>query len=371
MKLVILKNNLKTGLDIVGRAIGSNLNLPVLGSVLIKASGNQVQLSATNLELAITRNVFGKVVEAGAVVVPYSTLSSIVSNVVSERVHLERTKQGNLEFKTDNYTATIQGIDEKEFPIMPKIEKKSAGIEIDTPAFKDALTRVVIAGEATELRPEISGVLFTGEESSLKMAATDSFRLAEAKILGKQVRMKEKGLFEATVPIKTSQELTRVIEDDEETIALYLENNQALFETDNTILISRLTEGNFPDYSPIVPKKIETKVIIKKEELINALKLASSFASRSNDVRIKIKDKKVVEVYSSDNAVGENSYLIPAKIEGPATESIFNWKYLLDGVRAVSGKEIMIGLNGEDKPALIKAVNDDSYFYILMPIRPS
>lgn len=369
MKLVILKSNLKNGLDIVGKAIGTNLNLPVLGSVLIKAEGNQIQLSATNLELAIVRNVFGKVIEEGAAVVPYNTISSIVNNIASERVHLEKTRQGNLEFKTDNYTATIQGINEKEFPIIPKIEKKSGGIEIDVPVFRDSLAKVVIAGEATDLRPEIAGVLFVGESSSLKLAATDSFRLAEAKILGSQVRTKNKESFEVTVPIKTSQELVRAM-DDEDIVSFYVENNQALFETENTALISRLIEGSFPDYSSIIPKDIDTKIVIKREELINALKLASSFASKSNDVRIKVKDKKVIEVYSSDNAVGENNYLIPAKIDGPVVESIFNWKYLLDGVRAVIGKEIMLGLSGTDKPALIKDPGDDSYFYILMPIKP-
>jgi len=370
VKLVILKSNLKNGLDAVGRAIGSNLNLPVLGSVLIRASGNQIQVSATNLELAVVRNVFGKVVEEGGVVVPHSTLSNIVSNVASERIHLEKTKQGNLDFKTDNYTATIQGIDEKEFPIIPKIEKKSSGIEIDAPALKDALSKVVIAGESTDLRPEISGVFFSAEQSMLRLAATDSFRLAEAKIMGKQVRSKDKNTFQVTVPIKTSAELVRTI-DDEEVISMYTENNQVLFETETTSLISRLIEGEFPEYDPIIPKEIDTKVVAKKEEITNALKLASAFASKSNDVKIKVSDKKVVEVYSKDSAVGENKYLIPAKIDGPAVETMFNWKYLLDGVRAITGKEISIGLSERDKPALIKEPGDDSYFYILMPIKPS
>ena len=370
MKLVLLKNNLKSGLDTAGRAIGSNLNLPVLGSVLIRAEGSQIQVSATNLELAIVKNVFGKVIEGGAAVVPFNTISNIVNNIASERIHLEKTKQGNLELKTDNYTATIQGIDEKEFPIIPKIEKKSGEVQVGTQVFKDSLARVVIAVEVTDLRPEISGVLFKGEASSLRLAATDSFRLAEAKILGNQVKMKDRKPFEVTVPIKTSEELVRVI-DDEETVSFYIENNQILFETESTALISRLVEGSFPDYDPIVPKEIDTKISIKKEELINALKLASSFASKSNDVRVKTNDKKVIEIYSSDNAVGENRYLIPAKIDGPAVESIFNWKYLLDGVRATVGKEIMLGLNGSDKPALIKDPGDDSYFYILMPIKPS
>lgn len=369
MKIVLLKNNLKSGLDIVGRAVGSNLNLPVLGSVLISTANNQIQLSTTNLELAITKKVFGKVIEEGSVVVPYNILSSTVNNTASERIHLERTKQGNLEFKTDNYTATIQGVNEKEFPIIPGIEKKN-GIEVDSSTLKNSLVKVVIAGEVSDLRPEIGGVLFVGETTSLRLAATDSFRLAEAKIMGNQIKSKYKESFTATVPLKTAQELTRIL-DEETTVSLHFENNQVLFETENTLLISRLIEGTFPDYSSIVPDETETKVLIKREELISALKLASSFVSKTNDVKISIKDKKVVEIYSGDNAIGENKYLIPAKIEGPGTEIIFNWKYLLDGIRAGSAKEVLIGLNGGDKPALIKDPGDDLYFYVLMPIKPS
>lgn len=370
MKLVILKSNLKNGLDVVGHAIGTNLNLPILGSVLIKATGSQIQISATNLELAITKNVFGKVVEDGSVAVPYSTLASIVNNVTNERIHLERTKQGNLELKTDNYTANIQSIDPKEFPIIPTVDKKGGGVEIESVVLKDALARVVVACEESDLRPEIAGVRVLLDQSSLKLAATDSFRLAEARILGKQVKTKGLKELEATIPVKASQETIRALGEDEKT-TIYIEKNQILIETETTSIISRLVEGNFPDYKSIVPKEIDTEIVVKKDELISALKLASSFASKSNDIKIRVKDKKIIEVYSSDNAVGENNYLIPAKIDGPGTEAMFNWKYLLDGVRAIVGKDVFLGLSANDRPALVKDPGDDSYFYILMPIKAS
>ena len=86
---------------------------------------------------------------------------------------------------------------------------------------------------------------------------------------------------------------------------------------------------------------------------------------------LQTKDKKVLEIYSSDNAIGKNRYLIPAKIEGQGTEAVFNWKYLLDGIRTGSGKEVFIGLNGNDRPAVIKDPGDESHFYILMPIKPN
>lgn len=368
MKIILLKNNIKSGLDTVSRSIGSNLNLPVLGGVLINVSNNQIKLSTTNLELAITKNIFGKVVEEGSVVVPYNILSSTINNITSERIHIEKTKQGNIELKTDNYTATIQGINEKEFPIIPKIDKKHNKIEIDAQTLKDSLSRVIIAGEVSDLRPEIGGVLFIGEVAALKLAATDSFRLAEAKIVGDQMRSKTEETLTATVPLKTTQEVIRVMDGD--AINIYFEDNQVLFETENTSIISRLIEGTFPDYSSIIPQKTETNILLKREELINALKLASLFVGKTNDVKIVVKDKKVIEVYSSDNSIGENKYLIPAKIDGPGMDIVFNWKYLLNGIQAGSSKDVFIGLNGGDKPALIKEPNDDSYFYILMPINP-
>jgi len=370
VKIIILKNNLKSALDIVGRAIGQNLNLPVLGSVLIKAENNQIQLAATNLELAITKNVFGKVVEEGVIIVPYNTLATTVNNIASERINLEKTKNGTLELKTDNYTAIIQTVDDKEFPIIPKISGDVGEVEIKAQTLKDSLSKIVIAGEASDLRPEIGGVLFIGETAELKLVATDSFRLAEASIHGGQIKSKEKNSFKATIPLKTAQEITRIIGEDEFT-KLSIGKNQAVFETDDTTVTTRLIEGEFPDYKAIIPESIETKITAKREEFINALKLTSTFASKTNDVNIKTKDNKLIEVYSSDSAIGENRYLIPAKIEGPDTEAIFSWKYLLDGVRAGSSKEIFIGLNGSDKPAIIKDPNDETYFYILMPIKPN
>ncbi len=368
MKLTILKNNLKNSLDIVGRAIAANLNLPILSCVLFEASANQIKLSGTNLELAITKNISGKIFEEGRVAVPYGTLSSIVSNISSERINLEVNKQGNLVLKTDNYEANLQGVDPREFPPLPKIETKERSAQINPVILRDALIKVIVAGEVSDLRPEISGVLFSVELAGLKLVATDSFRLAEAKISGEQFKNLLKEGFKFTLPLRAAQELTRIIKDEEEG-SLHLDKNQFFFETAESILVSRLIEGNFPDYETIVPKEIDTEVLVDRNELTGALRLASAFAGRTNDVKLKTKDKKIIEVYSSDNAVGENNYLIPAKISGPPTEVTFNWRYLLDGLKGGSGEEVLLGLSGGERPALIKNQGDDSYFYILMPIK--
>lgn len=370
MKLIILRDNLKSGLDTVGRAVGQNLNLPILGGVLMSAEGSQVQLAATNLELTITRNISGKVIEKGSVVIPHQTLTSIINNSLSERITIETTKQGSILVQGDSFEANLQLAGRDEFPAIPKIDlKKETGtISIVSPALREALGRVVIAAEASSLRPEIGGVLFLGELNTLKLVATDSFRLAEARISGQQFKNNLGEGFRFTVPLKAAQELIRILKDEGDAF-LCTEKNQLLVVAEDTTLSSRLTEGTFPDYEAIIPKQIDTEVVLDRGELSGALRLSSAFASHTNDVKIKTKDKKVLEIYSSDSAVGENNYLIPAKITGEDMEAAFNWRYLLDGLRGGTSKDVLLGLNGSERPAIIKNPEDESYLYILMPIK--
>ena len=181
MKLIILKSNLRDGLSAIERAITENNKLPILKNVLIKTIDGIVKLSATNLELGINRLISGKIIEKGAITVPFQTFYSITNNSDSERINLE-VDNNNLIFKTDNYEAKIQGIKEEEFPIIPKIENENNFIEIDPVILKDALLRVSSAAQISEIRPEISGVLFDFQITILKLVATDSFRLAEKTI---------------------------------------------------------------------------------------------------------------------------------------------------------------------------------------------
>ena len=368
MKLIILRDNLKLGLDTVARAVGQNLNLPILGNVLIVTEGNQIRLAATNLELAITKIISGKVVEEGSVTAPHQILASIVANSTSERINIETTKQGNLLLKGDNYESNIQSSKSEEFPVISGVSERKEAVSVNSAVFREGLTRAVIASEASDLRPEISGVLLLGEINVLKLVATDSFRLAEVRISGQQFKNNLGGGFKFTIPLKTAQELTRILKDEGEA-SFYTEKNQFLFKTEDATLTSRLIEGSFPDYEAIIPKEIDTEVLVSRNELSGALKLSGAFASRTYDVRLKLKDKKVLEIYSSDNAVGENNYLIPAKINGPETEAVFNWRYLLDGLKGGSTEQVFLGLNGSERPAVIKNPEDESYLYILMPIK--
>jgi len=368
MKVIILKSNLKSGLDAVGKGVGATANLPVLGMVLLEARNGQIKLSTTNLELAATKIAFGKIIEDGEIAVSFSTLSGIVNNISSERVNLE-IKNANLIIKTDNYEARIQGLDSKEFPIIPTIKDKKEYLEIQGDLLRDALQKTTMAVEVSDLRPEIGGVLFAVEPAGIKIVGTDSFRLAEASLSGEQVKNTFSRGFMITVPLRAAQEISRIVED-KDVVQIYTDETQILFETESFSMVSRLVEGKFPDYRAIIPKEVESNVTVDREELMSGLKLTSSFSGRNNEVTLRSKDKKTLEVLSSDSAIGENRFLLPIKADGPDTEVIFNWQFLLDGIKIGQSKSVILGLSGGERPAIIKSPEEAGYFYILMPIKP-
>jgi len=370
MKLIILKSNLRDGLSAIERAITENNKLPILKNVLIKTIDGIVKLSATNLELGINRLISGKIIEKGAITVPFQTFYSITNNSDSERINLE-VDNNNLIFKTDNYEAKIQGIKEEEFPIIPKIENENNFIEIDPVILKDALLRVSSAAQISEIRPEISGVLFDFQITILKLVATDSFRLAEKTLYDREYKTNFNRGFKCIVPLKTIQEAIRIF-NDEKLIKIYIDSTQILFKNEDVELISRLIDGEYPDYEQIIPKEIETETVIGRDYFINALKLVSNFSSNINDVRLKMeKDGKNLEIYSAHQYLGENCYVVPAKIKGEGVKEItFNWKFLLNGLKATKeSKNLIFGICGDSRPAIIKSPDDNSYFYILMPIK--
>lgn len=353
----------------VERAITETVKLPILRNVLLKTDSNKLKVSTTNLELGIERVIPAKVIENGSIAVPFNIFYNVVNNSDSERINLE-VKDGNLLFKTDNYEAKLQGTKAEEFPVIPKIENKEQYFEIDAKIFKCALSKVINAAQISEIRPEISGVLFDFQLTFLKLAATDSFRLAEKTLLERDFKTNFNRSFKVVIPLKSLQEVLRIFSDSKK-LVIQVDSNQVLFKNDELELLSRLIDGNYPDYDQIIPKGFATEILISREHFINAVKLVSSFSGKINDIRLTAKDSaKNLEIYSANQYLGENRYLIPAKINGSGFESVaFNWRYLLDGLKVIDSESLFFGLNGDSKPAMIKSPQDDSYFYILMPIK--
>lgn len=369
MKVIVLKTNLKEGLMAVERGVTESNTLPILKNVLVKTFNNRIKIDSTNLEIGISRFISGKIIENGSVTIPFQILLGIVNNLDAERINLE-TEGNNLIIKTDNYEAKIQGISPEEFPIIPKISNLDYYLEINSDFIKKSISKVITCCHISEIRPEISGVFFDFQMTVLKLAATDSFRLAEANIFSNHFKTNFIRGFKLVIPLKTAQEIIRIFADNQN-ITIHVDPNQILFKNDDSELISRLIEGEYPDYNQIIPKELKTEILLEKNKFTNALKLVSNFSGRVNDIKIKLKDgKKVMEVYSSSQYLGENNYMVPVKVKGEDFDEIkFNWRFLIDGLKTLESENILFGVNNDAKPALLKSAEDDSYFYILMPIK--
>ncbi len=369
MKITVLKKNLRDGLAIAEHAIAENNNLPALRSILIRTEGDAIQLRATNLEIAVTTIISGKVVEHGGIAIPFAPLYSIVSNLVSERIELLVVGQ-TLEITTDNYSAKIQGLPEGDFPIIPQLETTEQSFTIDSAVLRDALSQVVVAAQISEIRPELSGVLFDFQLTTLTLVATDSFRLAHKTLTDRQFKSACGVSWKAIFPLYTTAEIMRIFPGSS-SLSCALDAHQLLIKNETTQLISRLIDGDYPDYNAVIPRAFTGELTTENNQLVQALKLVSNFSGKVNDVHFALSDDgRSLAISSANSYVGENRYLIPIKSSGERFKDlVFNWRYLLDGIRAIPATEIHFSLNGDAKPGLIKSQSDASYFYVVMPIR--
>jgi len=374
MKIEILKDNLKRGLEIVEKIAKKNLTLPVLSNVLLSCEGNFLRLDTTNLETSISWWLLAKIEEGGKIAIPAAFFSSLINLLKEERIHL-RSQGKNLILETKNQTTQIQGIDPEEFPIIPKIEKEEI-VRISNQKLLEALGQIIEIPSISQIRPEISGIYFSFKKDLLKIVGTDSFRLAE-KTIGLKGKIKKEVSF--ILPQDAVRELINILSREEGYVVIYFSPNQILFEnikeeTSHTQvqILSRLIEGEYPKYQEIIPKKYKTQIISKKDDLQNQLKQAGLFSGKISEVKLAVQpEDNRLKIYSESPEIGKNEAYLPVKIKGEAIEISFNYKFLILGLQNIRSSEVIFELNGEEGPGVLKPVGDESYIYISMPIKLS
>lgn len=376
MKIICLQENLKKILNINSSIIGKNLTLPILNNILLEAENGKIILSSTNLEIGIKAVVSGKIEKNGKITIPAKTLTSFVNNLPNKKIEIE-TKNNQIKIKSENYKAQINGLPADEFPIIPKLTQKVFQ-EVENNKLKEALMSVVSMASVSDSRPEITGILFVADNLNTKFVATDSFRLAEKKMGGSGEKTGEE--IKKIIPQRTISELIKILaEDPNGKTKITIENNQIFFETGNVQLVSRLIDGNYPDYQQIIPQQTKFLFKLEKEDLVSSLKLASVFSSKINEVKLNFNPKsQKLTINSEDPDLGTNESEIDIELEKMEDdlqiknlEIGFNYRFLLDGLSNLSGKKIIFGLNNSSSPGIVKSANDNSYLYLLMPIKAS
>jgi len=366
MKLICTKENLKKGLFMVSRVVGSGNPLQVLNNILVKTDQGRIKLSSTNLEIGVNTWVGGKIEEEGGLTVPAKLINEYINNLPTEKVTLESTENSTLKLESENYHTNIKGLSSDDFPLIPQVTEDPFA-KIDGFELRNALSETVWASAANETQPEISGIFMAFEENKLRIAATDRYRLAERTAT---LLEPASGIKEVIVPARTISELYKILSIGKGEVEIYFSESQVLFKFDDTELISRLIDGQYPPYQAIIPKAFKTEVELGREQFIHALKAASLFAPDSNNVNIQVREGGIT-VTASSMAAGENTTQVEAKVSGQEMENtaVFNFRYLLDCLNNLSEPTIVFKMINDASPAAVFPKNRDNYTYIVMPIK--
>jgi DNA polymerase-3 subunit beta len=325
------------------------------------------------LEIGISSVVRGKIDVDGVFTVDAKILTDYIGLLPNQRVDLVLDGV-RLAVECDDYKTKINGQSAEDFPLIPQVER-TATCKIRADEFKRALAQVVFAAATSDTRLELAGVLFLFNDKELVLAATDSFRLTEKKLknlsIGSELANKR-----FIVPIKTLQEVIRILsggKDGEagDEMEIYFSENQVLFVHGTTELVSRLIEGNYPDYKQIIPTQNKTKAIVKIDELMRAVKASSLFSKTGiNDVNLDFpKNKAKMMISAASGQSGENMAEVEAKISGDDNSMVLNYRYLLDGLNNLNEPSAVVMMVDGNTPCVIRPELDDSYQYIIMPIK--
>ncbi len=366
MKLSVVQENLHRALGSVSRVVGSRNSLPVLANVLLKTEASRLVVSATNLEIAISCSIGCKVEKEGATSVPARLLSELISGLPSDKLQLVANGD-NLKIKTTNFESQLNGIAASEFPTTPKVTPEAV-VTVPAEILVSRLSEVVVAASADEARPVLAGVLFSIESSTLTLAATDSYRLAETKL-----SVKADKDISVIVPAKTVNELIRIVGDSSEDVTISVGKTEILFEIGDISMVSRLIEGKFPNYTQIIPTKSATSMILSKSELVSVVKVTSLFARESAHT-IKLEFTETGLQFSARaSEVGENSSIVESSLNGKPADISINARYLLDVLGVINTPQVELAVNDKLDPCLVKPVTKkgeaDNYIHIIMPLR--
>ena len=365
MKIICTQENLKLGLSTIGRIISSSNSLPILNNILIKTENGVLKISSTNLEIAITTQIRCMVEENGAITVVGKTLSDLVNNMPNQNISIQ-TGELNLVINSDNYHTQIKTMPMEDFPLIPALDNGTVLI-IDAQELKNAIDNVVFATSTNQTQPEISGVLLSTEGAVMKIVATDRYRLAE-----KSVKLKQKPNSDQMViiPQKTMAELSRIINGQSGDVEIMISANQVGVTFKDTQIISRLVDGQYPDYKQIIPTEFLTTATVKKQALVSGLKAAAVFSQNNNSVKFSFlaKTQKLVLTAESGD-LGKSEIELEAAMEGVGGEIVFNHRYVMDCLSGLDSEGVLVKIIDDNSPGLILPEGKNDYLYLVMPIK--
>ncbi len=368
MKVTCMPGPFGQALQAVSRAISARTTLPILNNILITTTEEGLSLTATNLEIGIRKIVPAEVADEGSTTVPARLLTDFVGTLPDQELTMELDSQTQtLSLRCARFDTHIKCIEAEEFPPSPRPDEGDR-LEVALDEMLRAVDQTQMAASTDEARPVLTGVLFQVQGASLTLAATDGHRLAVRKLTAERADDIDASLI---VPARALGELGRALKGEGQKVEIIVSKarNQIFFRAGTSEVNSRLIDGNYPNYSQVIPTKSSTVVSVATSALVQTVRAVSLFAKDSaNVIRIKTGSDSLI-LSATTNEVGDSQADVEASVEGAEIQIAFNARYVLDALGVLDGEKVEFLFNGPLSPGLIRPPGKEDYVYVIMPVR--
>jgi DNA polymerase III subunit beta len=362
LKATCSRDELTRALGIVSRGVSTRTTVQILAGILLQASGEKLDLAATDMELSLRTSLEAQVEAEGSVVVPGRLLLELARLLPGEEVSIEhKLEEAAVEVRSGSATYRLHTYNAEDFPRLPDAAAADRH-EVDREMLLETVARVSRSASRDESRPVLTGVLMRFEPGKLVMAATDSYRLS-VKETATEGSVPE---LEAIVPARALGELVRIAQAGEG-IELGVHENQVVFSTGDALLTTRRIDGQFPNYRQLVPDAFDHELTLPRDELLDVVRRVAVMAQRNSPLRLRFAEGELT-VSAQTQDVGEARESLPVSFAGEPLEIGFNAEFLRDGVESVGGEQLRLKLISPLRPAVLQG-EDDDFLYLIMPIR--
>jgi len=364
MKFSVTKEKLLECLQQVQNVVSTRTTLPILSNVLLQTNGGEIRLTTTDLDVGVRGSFEAEVEKEGATTLPARRLFNIVRELPSSEIQFDVDGKNAASIRSGQSFFKILGLPEEEFPPLPKFDESKV-VTIRQKDLRDGLRKTSYAISTDETRYVLNGVLFSFKDNKLTLVATDGRRLAMVDIDLEFPRSHEGDII---VPTKAVTELQRLLTEEGD-LRVSVSTGQIAFDLEKALLVSKLIEGNYPNYRQVIPSEMKERVTLERETFLNSLRRVSLLASdKSNSIKLNF-SKNNIDITANTPEVGEAKESLPVTYKGREFSIAFNPEFLMAPLRNLTEDEIFLDLIDEMSPGVIKI--QSPFLYVLMPMRIS
>ncbi|MBO7675228.1 MAG: DNA polymerase III subunit beta [Atopobiaceae bacterium] len=366
MKFTVSQSALARAISVVSKGIGAQAVLPILAGVHIRAQAGSIECQTTNMNISIRHVIPANVEEEGATVLSGKILTNVVKNLPDSAVTFDDTS-GSMSITCEKSRFRLNALDAADFPEFPALELDRS-VELPSALLSSMVDKVYKVTSKDTSRPILAGVLLTVEDNTIRLVATDSYRLAVCDTNTQTAGVDAK--FEVIVPGGTFHDVL-TLPSMTETITIGLASSQIVFDFGSTTYVSRRIEGNFPNFRQLLPATCNCTVRLDAASLAQALRRVSVIATSNPSVRFDVDaDGGLLKLSASSPDQGESTELIDVEVDGASMSIALNFHYVLDCVSAsAQDKDVALELLSSMQPAVFKSYANINYLYLLMPVR--